>query len=113
MEEVKRKFSDWTVIPISADAEIGIQNFKDIVYKTLKFINIYMKPQGKPADMDEPMVITAGSTVGNVCAGIHRDFQNKFRYAKVWGPSSKFPGQTVGLDHILLNDDILTIVIKR
>ena len=113
LKNTQRKFRDWTSIPISADAEIGIQNFKDIVYSTLKFINIYMKPQGKPADMDEPMVITKGSTVGNVCAGIHRDFQNKFRYAKVWGPSSKFPGQTVGLDHELMNDDILTIVIKR
>ncbi len=113
LNEVRRRFSDWVSIPISADSEIGIQNFKDIVYSTLKFINIYMKPQGKPADMDEPMVITAGSTVGNVCAGIHRDFQNKFRYAKVWGPSSKFPGQTVGLNHELMNDDILTIVIKR
>jgi ribosome-interacting GTPase 1 len=113
LNELKKRFSDWTAIPISADAEIGIQEFKDIVYRTLKFINIYMKPQGKPADMEEPMVITAGSTVGNVCAGIHRDFQNKFRYAKVWGPSSKFPGQTVGLDHELQDGDILTIVIRR
>ena len=113
LEKLKRRFSNWQIIPMSADSEIGIQEFKDAVYNALRFINIYMKPPGKPADMKEPMVIKANSTVGMVCAGIHRDFQNRFRYAKVWGPSAKFPGQTVGLDHELMNNDVLSIVIKR
>ena len=63
--------------------------------------------------MDEPMVIKGGSTVGTVCDTLHRDFRRKFRYAQVWGKSAKFPGQTVGLDHVMEDGDILTIVIKK
>ncbi|MDX1612385.1 MAG: TGS domain-containing protein, partial [Candidatus Thermoplasmatota archaeon] len=37
----------------------------------------------------------------------------RFRYATVTGPSSKFPEQRVGLDHELEDRDILTIITRR
>jgi ribosome-interacting GTPase 1 len=74
---------------------------------------VYLKPQGKEADMKEPLVIKGGSDVGMVCDILHRDFRKNFRYAMVWGKSAKFPGQMVGLEHVLMDEDILTIVIRR
>ena len=44
---------------------------------------------------------------------LHRDFIRKFRYARVKGPSAKFDWQRVGLDHLLEDGDLLTIVVKR
>ena len=71
------------------------------------------KPQGQEADMVEPMVIKEDSTVGMVCDYLHRDFRERFRYGKVWGPSAKFPGQNVGISHILKDEDVLSIIIKK
>jgi len=51
--------------------------------------------------------------VGMICDTLHRDFKRKFRYANIWGPSSKFPGQTVGLAHVLKDQDVLTIVVRK
>ncbi|MEM3866916.1 MAG: TGS domain-containing protein, partial [Candidatus Bathyarchaeia archaeon] len=35
-----------------------------------------------------------------------------FKYARVWGPSSKFPGEKVGLNHLLKDGDIVEIHAK-
>jgi ribosome-interacting GTPase 1 len=64
-------------------------------------------------DRSEPLVVKDGSTVGMVCDAIHRDFREKFRYANVWGTSARFPGQTVGINHMLRDEDVITIVVQR
>ena len=72
-----------------------------------------MKPVGKKADMDEPLILKIGNTVEDACKKLHRDFKDKFRYASVTGPSAKHDIQKVGLDHVLHDGDILTIVISK
>jgi small GTP-binding protein len=113
LKKLQRKLRGWKVISISADQEIGIDELKEEVYNTLDFISVYMKPQGKPADMKDPMVVKTGSTIGMICEIIHRDFRRKFRYATVWGDSAKFPGQMASIDHVLADGDVLTIVVRR
>jgi len=72
-----------------------------------------MKPVGKKPDMDKPLILKEGATVEDTCLKLHRDFKDKFRYAKVSGPSAKHDMQKVGLDHILKDGDILTIVTSK
>ena len=83
------------------------------LYDTIDMIRIYLKPQGQEADMDIPLIVKRGNTVGDVCELIHRDFRNNFRYAMVWGKSAKFPGQTVGMDHVVADEDVVCIIVKR
>lgn len=100
-------------LPISAITGQGLEELKELIYDRLGFIRVYLKPKGGKTDLDEPLVLLNGSTVKVVCEHIHRDFVNLFRYALVWGNSAKFPGQSVGLDHELIDGDILTIITKR
>ena len=72
-----------------------------------------MKEPRKEADLNIPLIIKTGSTIRDVCDKLHRDFKSKFRYATVTGPSAKHDMQKVGLDHIVKDQDILTIVISR
>ena len=41
---------------------------------------------------------------------LHRKLRKDFRYGLVWGKSVKFGGQRVGLKHILIDEDVLTII---
>ncbi len=109
--EIRANFPD--AMLISADMDKNLDPLKDLIFDYLKFIRLYMKPQGEPADMEEPMIIQEGVNVGDICDKLHRDFRKRFRYAQIWGPSAKHPGQRAGLEHILMDGDILTIVTQK
>ncbi|RME78006.1 GTP-binding protein [Candidatus Woesearchaeota archaeon] len=94
---------------ISAQKNINIDKLKELIFSKLKFIRIYTKEVGKPADMDEPLIMIEGATVEAVCNKLHKDFVKKFKYAKIWGPSAKFPGQRQMLKHVLKDGDIVEI----
>jgi hypothetical protein len=100
-------------IEISADLDMNLDVLREQIYDTLGFINIYLKPQGEQADMDEPMIMREGCTVGDICDRLHKDFRRKFRYARVWGDSAKHAGQRVGLDHGLVDGDVVTLIINK
>ena len=109
----KIKRSGWKVIPISAKKYTGLNKLKEMIFSELRFIRVYMKPVGESADMNEPLILREGDTVEAVCKKLHREFKDKFRYATVSGPSAKHDMQKVGLDHILKDGDVLTIIISR
>ncbi|MBU4492259.1 MAG: GTP-binding protein [Euryarchaeota archaeon] len=111
LRECKEKFPDASLV--SADKKVHIDELKEKLYEKLGFIRIYLKPQGKPADMDEPLIVRYGSTIGDICDKLHRDFKKRFRYAQVWGLSAKHEGQRAGLDHMMYDNDILTIVLRK
>ena len=111
VREVQSKIGN-NFIPISADANINIDALKEAIYQRLDFIRIYMRPKRGETDYQEPMIIRNGSTVADVCSKVHRNMIKDFRFAQIWGRSAKFDGQKVGLDHILRDEDVLTIVRK-
>jgi small GTP-binding protein len=99
-------------ITVSADTNTNIEKLKKEIYDKLDFIRIYMKPKGKEADFVEPLIMPRGSTVHNICGKIHRNMVRDFKFAQVWGKSVKFEGQKVGLEHKVVDEDVLTIVKK-
>ena len=113
VKQLQAKLPGWKLVPISAEKGVGLTRLKDEIYSTLRFMRVFLKPQGKEADMADPMIVKQDSDVGMVCDAIHRDWRKRFRYANVWGPSAQFPGQKVGLDHPLKDADVLTIVLRK
>jgi ribosome-interacting GTPase 1 len=111
LRECKEKIPD--AILVSADKKTHIEELKELLYRKLGFIRIYLKPQGDQADMEEPLIVRFGSTIGDICDHLHRDFRNRFRYAQVWGDSAKHKGQHVGLEHFLYDNDVLTIILRK
>ena len=113
MKGLRQKFKGYDVVFISAEKDVGIIELKETIYQNLDLISVYLKPQGKEADMEVPLIIRNGANVGDVCDTLHRSIRPNFRYAVIWGRSAKFPGQTVGLEHVLKDGDILSVIKKR
>ena len=111
-KEILTRFGEAPLL-ISAHTGYHMEEMKDEIYHRLGFMRVYLKPQSSAADLEEPLIIRAGSTVEDVCRKLHRDFVERFRYARVWGHSVKHPGQRVGLPHRLKEGDLLTIIIEH
>ena len=111
LTELRKKLPE--AMFVSANEGIMMEELKERIFKDLNLMRLYLKPQGKKADMDEPLIIRNHSTIEDVAHKLHRDFVKNFKYAKVWGNSVKFPGQKVGLDHVLEDHDIVRIIIKK
>jgi hypothetical protein len=92
-------------ICVSAKNGRNIEKLKSMIFERLELIRVY-------TDGDEPMILKRGATVRDLAVRLHREFENRFRYAKVWGKSVKFPGQVVGLEHVLCDKDRIEIVLK-
>ncbi|MFH0928914.1 MAG: GTPase [Candidatus Aenigmatarchaeota archaeon] len=93
------------VLEISRDEEPD--EIKERLWKRLGLIKIFCKEPGKKPSK-KPMVIPRGSTVQDAARVLHNDFDNYFNFARVWG-SSKFPGEKVGPEYELEDDDILEV----
>ncbi|MBI3033873.1 GTP-binding protein [Candidatus Woesearchaeota archaeon] len=98
-------------IPVSAGGNRNIEALKEAIYRKLRLISVYLKEYGKKAD-NEPLIMRSGCTVRDVCRRLHRDFEQKFRYAKVWGKSAKYPGERFKIDHAMQDGDILEIKLR-
>ena len=111
-EEQKRKISSglqskkYDFILISAKTKDGIEKLKEKIFKSFDKLRVYTKEPGKK-QTDKPTILEKGSTAKILAEKILHGFSQRVKETKIWGPSSKFPGQKVGLNHELKDMDIV------
>jgi len=100
-------------LAVSADKGDNMEALRKLIFKKLNFIRIFLKKQGKKADLEEPLIIKEGATIEDVCKQLHKSFVKRFRYSEIWGPSAKFDSQKVHLKHVLKDGDILSLILEN
>lgn len=78
------------------------------LFALLGIRRVYTKEPGKEQS-HIPIVARDALTVGRLAKNIHSDFYRGFKYAKLWGPSAKFPGERVGMDRVLSDGDVVEL----
>ncbi len=89
----------------------SLEKLKEEMWNACGMIRVYTKERNAQPEK-KPIVVKKGSCVRDVAERIHEDFVKYFKFAKVWGKSAKFPGEKVGLEHVLEDGDIIEIRIK-
>lgn len=110
IEKVKKEFKP--DLMISADKKVHLDELKDLIYSKLNIIRVYCKEYGKKADLTVPLILHGGDTIEDMCRKLHKDFVSQFKSAKVWGKSSKYPGQKFLIRHKLADKDIVEINVR-
>ena len=98
-------------IALSALTGSNLELFPQMVFEKLKIVRVYTKIPGKPPDTDKPFTLRFGGRVSDVARQIHKDFEDTFKFARIWG-KNVFAGQQVGPDHLLDDLDILEIHVR-
>lgn len=107
LHELKEQYPEF--IFVSAEKQFNLDELKEKIYNILDFIRVYTKPKGKKADMDKPLIVKRDADIEDVCLKLHKDFYKNFKYARIWGKSSLFNGQRVGIKHVLKDGDIVEL----
>ena len=90
-------------VVISVNMKLNLDHLLRQVWKKLGLVRIYTKKQGCEPDLNNPIILTSkrqGCTIESVCNLIHKEFKNDFKWAYVWGKSTKFSPQTCGLSKL-------------
>ncbi len=112
MEELDVICKHQHYVPISAQDEWNFDELLETMWDYCKMIRIYTKPRGQIPDYSAPVILHARRPrVEDFCNTIHRGIMAQFKHARVWG-SGKFPGQAVGKDHVLDDEDVVQIIKK-
>jgi ribosome-interacting GTPase 1 len=98
---------------ISAEEGKGLDALKERIWDGLGLIRIYMDKPGRGVDYDEPLILRSGDTVEDACEKLGGEFEERFRFARVSGPSAKHDEQQVGQDHELEDEDVLRLVTRK
>jgi len=98
---------------ISAAEEKGLEALKDRMWENLGLIRVYMDKPGRGVDYEEPLVIREGSTVEDAIDKLGGEFEERFRFARVSGPSATHDEQQVGDGHVLADEDVLKLILRR
>lgn len=99
---------DWPLLPVSAATGRNLERLKQAVFERLELIRVYSRVPGKEPDFSAPFVLKKGSTVEEFARGIHQDFFEKLKSARVWG-SAAFDGQMVQRDYVLHDGDVVEL----
>ncbi|KZP00711.1 developmentally regulated GTP-binding protein [Calocera viscosa TUFC12733] len=101
-------------VVISCEMGLNLDYLLERLWEELGLVKIYTKKRGEHPDLTDPICLRRGATIEHVCHGIHRSLVSKFRYALIWGKSSKFNphAQKVGLNHPVADEDVVSIFTK-
>ncbi len=99
-------------ILISAEKRTHLEELKRLIFDTLDLMRVYLKEPTKEADMKIPLIVSTGFSIKDVCNKLHRDFVDKFKFARVWGKSAKFDGQKLMKNHKLIDGDVLELHLR-
>jgi len=92
---------------VKPESKEGLENLKEKIFSNFGKIRVFTKPDTqKSKKSDRPLILEKESIVKDIARKIIKDI-SKIKETKIWGPSSKFPGQVVGMSHVLKDMDTI------
>jgi len=96
-------YPDLEVVPVSVLDDDSLDRLREALWRLTGLIRISLRD-------GEPVALRPPATVVDAARSVHGELAGRCRGARVWGPSARFPGQRVGRDHVLADDDLVEVL---
>uniref|UniRef100_A0A8C4N464 Developmentally regulated GTP binding protein 2 n=1 Tax=Eptatretus burgeri TaxID=7764 RepID=A0A8C4N464_EPTBU len=96
----------------TCEMKLNLDFLLEVIWDYLALIRVYTKKRGERPDFEGGLILRRAATVEHVCHTIHRTLVSQFKYCLVWGTSTKYSPQRVGLNHRMEHDDVIQVVKK-
>jgi small GTP-binding protein len=107
-----KKLKKQKVVLISALKKQALNELKEAIFEALELIRVYLKPPKGQPDYENPLIVKRDTSVARAAEMVSKELENSLETAQVWGASVKYPGQYVSLNHILQDEDVLSLIKK-
>jgi len=97
------------LLAVSCRNNQGLNKLGESIFQMLGIIRVYTKEPTDKKPSAKPIVVEEGSSVIDIAKKLHSDLYRKLKYARIWGPGAKYPGEKVGPGHVMKDRDIIEV----
>jgi ribosome-interacting GTPase 1 len=90
----------------SASQGVGLEDLGRAIFRSLGVTRVYTAAPGAEPNLENPLVLRQGSTVEEAATLIHKAWQQKLKYALLWG---RLFEERVGREHVLVDGDVVEL----
>ncbi len=109
--EAKLMMNKGNFVIFSSKTLENLEELKKKIFKQFDIMRIYTKEPHKERS-PTPIIMKPNSTVEKLAEKIYKGMSGNVKETRIWGPSSKFSGQSVGLKHELKDLDTVEFKTK-
>jgi len=117
-EQTRRKITEtlktkkYNFVLISCKTGEGLEELKEKIFRSFQKIRVYTKSPNQKEEDKDPIILPPNSIIENIAKIIFKGKLSVIKKIRIWGPSSKFGGQEVGLKHQLKDKDVVEFLTR-
>lgn len=96
------------LVAVSIMDPASLDRFRRAVFDLFGLVRVYSKRPGKEADFSAPFLLPVGATVLDFAEKVHREFAQRFAFARAWG-KGRFDGQRLGRTDLVQDRDVIEL----
>jgi uncharacterized protein len=108
VERLAAAVADVPIVAVSVLDESSLDRLRDAIWSLTGLIRVFLR-KGEETN-ERPLALRPGATVLDVADGIHHELARRCTGARIWGPSVRHPGQKVGREHEVSDEDVVAVL---
>ena len=97
----------YAIVDVNFLDEANFERLKAGLVTVLGLVRVWVLDRPAPDVLRTPLILARASSIGDIVERLAPAQSAQAVVVRAWGPSAKYPGQPVGLEHVVEDDDLI------